>query len=87
MSTPIALASYAADRAPAAIELGRGLGADTDAKLVELWLHGRSHNTQDAYRREVGRFLQHVRGVRGVHRRRRRVGTSRRTRRRVCVRT
>lgn len=31
---------------------------DPDATLLQLWLHGRSSATQDAYRRDVARFLQ-----------------------------
>lgn len=34
--------------------------ADNDAHLVELWLHGRGENTQDAYRRDAARFLDFV---------------------------
>ena len=36
------------------------LGADNDARLIELWLHGRPATTQRAYRAESGRFLAHV---------------------------
>ncbi len=36
------------------------LGADNDARLIELWLHGRPATTQRAYRAESGRFLGHV---------------------------
>lgn len=31
--------------------------ADTDAQLVELWLHGRSRHTQRAYRKDAERFM------------------------------
>jgi site-specific recombinase XerD len=31
--------------------------ADTDATLIDLWLHGRSRHTQKAYRADVGRLL------------------------------
>ncbi len=34
--------------------------ADNDEQLIEIWLHGRSKNTQQAYRREVQRFLDAV---------------------------
>lgn len=34
--------------------------AETDAHLIELWLHGRSRHTQKAYRADVNRFLIHV---------------------------
>ncbi len=30
--------------------------ADSDEQLIDLWLHGRPANTQDGYRREVGKF-------------------------------
>jgi integrase/recombinase XerD len=33
---------------------------DSDARLVELWLHGRSRHTQRAYRADVARFLAFV---------------------------
>lgn len=36
------------------------LGADNDARLIELWLHGRSPATQRGYRSEAERFLAHV---------------------------
>jgi site-specific recombinase XerD len=36
-------------------------GATTDDRLIELWLHGRSHHTQRAYRSDVERFLDQVR--------------------------
>lgn len=36
------------------------LGADNDARLVDLWLHGRSPATQRGYRAEANRFLVHV---------------------------
>src|SRR5436853_6321862 len=32
--------------------------ADTDAHVVELWLHGRSRHTQRAYRAASERFLE-----------------------------
>lgn len=31
--------------------------ADTDAQLIEMWLHGRGAHTQRAYRADVNRFL------------------------------
>jgi len=34
--------------------------AETDAHLVELWLHGRSPHTQRAYRNDVARFMAAV---------------------------
>lgn len=34
--------------------------ADTDAQLIELWLHGRSPNTRLAYQRDLARFLAFV---------------------------
>ncbi|MEZ5943958.1 MAG: tyrosine-type recombinase/integrase [Planctomycetaceae bacterium] len=34
--------------------------ADSDEQLIEIWLHGRPKNTQQAYRREVQRFLDAV---------------------------
>ena len=34
--------------------------ADTDAQLIDLWLHGRSRHTQRAYRADVERFLRLV---------------------------
>ncbi|MHC2069749.1 site-specific integrase [Bremerella sp. T1] len=34
--------------------------ADSDEQLIEIWLHGRPRNTQQAYRREVQRFLDSV---------------------------
>lgn len=34
--------------------------ADSDEQLIEIWLHGRPKNTQQAYRREVQRFLDVV---------------------------
>src|ERR1700723_934953 len=36
------------------------LGADSDARLIDLWLHGRSTATQRSYRAEAERFLAHV---------------------------
>lgn len=32
----------------------------TNAELVDLWLHGKSKNTVDGYRRYAGRFFLHV---------------------------
>src|SRR5919201_5785969 len=43
---------------PAARGLARS--TDTDARLVELWLHGRSPHTQRAYRADAARFLGFV---------------------------
>jgi len=34
--------------------------AETDAQVVQLWLHGRPERTQREYRREAARFLAHV---------------------------
>jgi hypothetical protein len=34
--------------------------AQSDTQLVNLWRHGRSVHTQDAYCRDVARFLAHV---------------------------
>lgn len=34
--------------------------AGSDEQLIEIWLHGRPENTQQAYRREVQRFLEAV---------------------------
>jgi integrase/recombinase XerD len=34
--------------------------ADTDAQLIELWLHGRSTNTQAAYQNDIGKFFSLV---------------------------
>src|SRR5215470_11471330 len=34
--------------------------ADTDAQVVELWLHGRSRHTQRAYRASVERFFAYI---------------------------
>ena len=34
--------------------------ADTDAQLIELWLHGRSANTQAAYQHDIGKFFSLV---------------------------
>jgi site-specific recombinase XerD len=36
------------------------LGADNDARLIELWLHGRPATTQRSYRTESRRFLAHM---------------------------
>lgn len=33
---------------------------ETDSRLIELWLHGRSLHTQRAYRKDAGRFLSFV---------------------------
>ena len=34
--------------------------ADDDAHLIELWLFGKSPNTRDAYRRDIGQFVDFV---------------------------
>lgn len=34
--------------------------ADDDLHLVDLWLHGKSSNTQEAYRRDVNQFVDFV---------------------------
>ena len=34
--------------------------ADTDAQLIELWLHGRTANTQAAYQHDIGKFFSFV---------------------------
>src|SRR3954462_12405103 len=39
----------------------RGAQADTDARLLDLWLHGRSPETQRAYRADAEAFLDFVR--------------------------
>ncbi len=36
------------------------LQADSDEQLIKIWLHGRPKNTQQAYRREVQRFLEAI---------------------------
>lgn len=36
------------------------LGADNDARLIALWLHGRRATTQRSYRAASGRFLAHA---------------------------
>jgi site-specific recombinase XerD len=35
--------------------------ADSDAQLIELWLHGRTPNTQAAYQHDIARFFSFVR--------------------------
>jgi len=35
-------------------------GSETDRRLVEMWLHGRSTHTQRGYRRATTRFLRFV---------------------------
>jgi len=35
-------------------------GSETDRRLVEMWLHGKSTHTQRAYRRSASRFLAFV---------------------------
>jgi len=40
--------------------------AESDDHLIDLWLHGRSHHTQRAYRSDVGRFMEAV--VKPLHR-------------------
>src|SRR4051812_8541240 len=35
-------------------------GADTDGKLVTLWLEGKSTHTRRAYEHEVSRFLRFI---------------------------
>ena len=34
--------------------------ADDDLHLIQLWLHGKSPNSQEAYRRDVNQFVDHV---------------------------
>ena len=34
--------------------------ADTDQQLIALWLHGRPASTQEAYERDLARFLAFV---------------------------
>ena len=34
--------------------------ADDDLHLIQLWLHGKSPNSQEAYRRDVDQFVDHV---------------------------
>lgn len=36
------------------------LGADSDARLIDLWLHGRSIGTQRVYRDAANRLLRHT---------------------------
>src|SRR5271155_2560266 len=36
------------------------LGAESDARLIDLWLHGRSPATQRSYRAEAERFVANV---------------------------
>jgi integrase/recombinase XerD len=50
------------------IAVSRGLAslpeaprADSDAQLLEIWLHGRSRHTQRAYRADVEHFLEWAR--------------------------
>ena len=31
--------------------------ADDDLHLIQLWLHGKSPNSQEAYRRDVNQFV------------------------------
>ena len=52
MSTPITTTSQAE---PALLS-----GADTDARMIDLWLHGRSPATERGYRAEAQRFLAHT---------------------------
>ena len=42
------------------ITLGTNQQASSDEQLLKLWLHGRSANTQRAYRGDAGRFLSVV---------------------------
>jgi integrase/recombinase XerD len=37
-------------------------GAANDARLIELWLHGKSAHTQRAYRSDLQHFMDHVGG-------------------------
>ena len=37
-------------------------GADTDGRLVELWLHGKSEATKEAYRSDLSKFLDFTEG-------------------------
>lgn len=37
-------------------------GADTDARLVELWLHGKSAATKEAYRSDLAKFVDFTEG-------------------------
>jgi integrase/recombinase XerD len=42
---------------------GRDLsGADTDSRLIELWLHGKSAATQEAYRSDLSKFFDFTEG-------------------------
>ncbi len=44
-------------------ETGRDLsGADTDGRLVKLWLHGKSEATKEAYRSDLSKFLDFTAG-------------------------
>lgn len=39
------------------VPAARPIATPQDEQLLQLWLHGRSIHTQDAYRRDIGRFL------------------------------
>ena len=44
-------------------QLARGLsGADTDERLVGLWLHGKSEGTVEAYRSDISKFVDFTEG-------------------------
>jgi integrase len=44
-------------------EVARGLsGADTDGRLVGLWLHGKSEATKEAYRSDLAKFADFTEG-------------------------
>lgn len=38
------------------------LAQDDNGKLIGMWLHGRNANTQEAYQRDIDRFLRFVKG-------------------------
>ncbi len=43
-------------------EVSRASGADTDQRIIELWLHGKGENTKKAYLSDLSRFLEFVEG-------------------------
>jgi integrase/recombinase XerD len=45
---------------PGPVVVRQADAANTDAQLIELWLHGRSQGTQQAYRRDVEQLLGSV---------------------------
>jgi len=55
-------APIASDDTSASGQPSRGIPsqADDDGHLIELWLHGKSENTQEAYQRDLFQFIDHV---------------------------